>query len=264
MSIGADALSSLTGNIETAVLVIHDYREEAERLKNSTTGGMSSANILSTINEARMKATETALASGEVPKYPGSKDLKFRVQFNPSKLTMNASAVPKSIPDAASGQSRTIAAEDPKLMLTAILLFDDMDTYDSFMWEKYTSGLSVKGVANAVKGVQDAAGKRKIHSVQGQVESLISALRNPYTRSISFRWADFVFIGQLSAIQARYTMFSTTGRPVRAEVLLRIQHEMDPKMLQAWYKNFDTAFSGETKNLVTAGQYVNNLLNLGL
>lgn len=264
MSIGSDLLSSVTGNVETAILVIHDYREAAEQLKNSVTGGMSSANILSTLNEERVRATAAVLGSGNVPSYPSSKDLKFSVQFNPSKMTMNASAVPKSVPDAATGKSRSIAAEDPKLILTVVLMFDDMDTYDSFMWEKYTSGLTAKGAANMVKGVMDAAGKGKVHSVQGQVESLISALRNPYTRSISFRWADFVFIGQLSAVQANYTMFSTTGRPVRAEVLLRIQHEMDPVMLHAWYENFETAFGGETRNLVTAGQQVTNLLNLNL
>ena len=264
MSIGSDLLSSITGNVETAILVIHDYREAAEELKNSTTGGMSTTNVLSTLNEARVRATAAALQTGEVPSYPGSRDLKFSVQFNPSKLTMNASAVPKSKSDAASGRSRSIAAEDPKLTMTVVLMFDDMDTYDSFMWEKYTSGLSAKGVANVAKGIMDVAGKGKVHSVQGEVEALISALRNPYTRSISFRWANFCFIGQLNAVQARYTMFSTTGRPVRAEVLLRIQHEMDPVMLQSWYKNFDTAFGGETGNLVTAGQQVTNLLNLSL
>ena len=51
---------------------------------------------------------------------------------------------------------------------------------------------------------------------------------------------------------------------MRAEVLLRIHHEMDPVMLSAWYENFDTAFGGETRNLVTAGQQMTNLLNLGL
>jgi hypothetical protein len=96
------------------------------------------------------------------------------------------------------------------------------------------------------------------------VEALVAALRNPFTRMISFRWADFSFIGQLNTVRANYTMFSTSGRPIRAQVLLRIQHEMDPTMLQGWYDSFDDAFDGESSNLVKKEQNMSTLLNLKL
>jgi hypothetical protein len=96
------------------------------------------------------------------------------------------------------------------------------------------------------------------------VEALVAALRNPFTRMISFRWADFTFIGQLNTVRANYTMFSAAGRPIRAQVLLRIQHEMDPNMLQGWYKNFDTVFQGKSSDLVTKEQTMSSLLNLNL
>ena len=265
MSIGQQAKASITGNIETALLVIHDYRgrsansgssDTLSKVKSLAEKGQSSLNVVT--------ATETALDTGSSPSYPKSTERTLRVQFNPSELLLNASAVPRSEQDSTTGRSRTMAVEDPKLTLSVTLYFDDMQTYDAFMWDKFTAGLTAQGVSNLVKLGKDAAGKSETHSVQGQVEALVAALRNPYTRSISFRWADFVFIGQLSTVMASYTMFSPTGRPIRAQVNLRIQHEMDSKMLNGWYKSFDQAFGGETSNLVKVEQTTENLLNLNL
>lgn len=262
--IGKQALSSLTGNIETALLVIHDYRQKAAEMSNGVTGGLTTAETLSALNQSRIRATAAALETGAPPSYPGSQDRTLRVQFNPSELTLNASAVPKSEQDSTTGRSRTMAVEDAKLNLTVALYFDDMNTYDAFMWDKFTAGLTAQGIANLTKMGMEVAGKGKVYSVQGQVEALVAALRNPYTRLISFRWADFTFIGQLNTVRANYTMFSPSGRPIRAQVLLRIQHEMDPTMLRGWYASFDKAFGGDTNNLVKTEQDVGNLLNLSL
>ena len=264
MGIGQQALASLTGNVETALLVIHDYRQKAAQMSAGVTGGLSVSDTLRSLNRSRNLATAAALETGTPPTYPGSQDRALRVQFNPSELTLNASAVPKSEQDGTTGRSRTMAVEDAKLNLTVMLYFDDMDTYDAFMWDKFTAGLTAQGISNLAKMGMEAAGKQKVHSVQGQVETLVAALRNPYTRLISFRWADFAFIGQLNTVRANYTMFSTSGRPIRAQVLLRIQHEMDPKMLQGWYNSFEKAFGGDTSNLVKTEQNLSNLLNLPL
>lgn len=264
MGIGQQALASLTGNVETALLVIHDYRQKAAELSSGVTGGLSTAQTLSTLNQARIRATARALETGSPPTYPGSNDRTLRVQFNPSELTLNASAVPQSQQDGTTGRSRTMAVEDAKLALTVLLYFDDMQTYDAFMWDKFTAGLTAQGVANLAKMGMEAAGKLRTYSIQGQVEALVAALRNPYTRSISFRWADFTFIGQLNTVRANYTMFSTSGRPIRAQVLLRIQHEMDPQMLNGWYSSFEKAFGGDTSNLVKTEQNMGSLLNLNL
>ncbi|MBP3509855.1 CIS tube protein [Oscillibacter sp.] len=264
MGIGQQALASLTGNVETALLVIHDYRQKAAQMSAGVTGGLSAAETLSSLNQSRIRATAAALETGSPPTYPGSQDRALRVQFNPSELTLNASAVPKSEQDGTTGRSRTMAVEDAKLALTVMLYFDDMQTYDAFMWDKFTAGLTAQGIANLAKMGMEAAGKGKVYSVQGQVEALVAALRNPYTRLISFRWADFTFIGQLNTVRANYTMFSPSGRPIRAQVLLRIQHEMDPNMLKGWYSSFEKAFGGDTSNLVKTEQNMGNLLNLSL
>lgn len=256
MDLGQQALASLTGNIETAVLVIHDYRQAAGQLKTS---GMTSVETQLQLNKLRITDTAAALESGTPPTYPTSQDRFLKVQFNPSELTLNASAVPQNQQSSEDARSTTLAVEDAQLALTVKLYFDDMQTYDAFMWEKFTAGLTVQGASNVANAIQG-----KTYSVQTQVEALVAALRNPYTRTVSFRWADFTFIGHLDTVRANYTMFSTSGRPIRAELLLRLQHEMDPVMLHGWYESFDRAFGGETSNLVRVEQTTENLLDLVL
>lgn len=269
MSIGQQAASSFIGKVETALLVIHDYRDRAASDTTGTNGSgqpISMADELANLENERIRATANALGNTKPPSYPGSNDRVLKVQFNPSELMLNASAVPRDKKDATTSQSRTMAVEDASLTLSVNLYFDDMDTYDAFMWDKIRLGLSVQTAANVAKLGQDTFTKNgsAVHSVQDEVESLVAALRNPYTRTISFRWADFAFIGTLSSLQASYTMFSPSGRPIRAQVGLRIQHEMDPQMLHIWYENFTKAFGQDTSNLVTPEQSVGNLLNLPL
>ena len=59
-------------------------------------------------------------------------------------------------------------------------------------------------------------------------------------------------------------MFSTSGRPIRAQMLLRIQHEMNETMLHNWYRNFKEAFGGDSSSLVKNEQSYSALLNLNL
>lgn len=250
-----DAGARAAGNVETAMLVIHDYRETAEAFSGVSSDA---AGMLG-------KLTSSILSSGQTPPQGGSLDRTMRVKFNPSRLTVNASALPLSKKNAENAESRTISAEQAKLNLTTVLFFDDMDPYDSFLWDKYVAGLgTLEGLAGVGKAAMSQAGHRKARSVQPEVESLVAALRNPYTRLITFCWNDFTFTGSLNTVQARYTMFSSSGRPVRAQVLLRIQHEMKSSMLEGWYASFEKAFGGGTTDLVRAGQKVGNLLNLNL
>jgi len=270
MSVGKNiakgALQTVTGNIETAQIIIHDYRQAAQTLgvgkKNSA---LAQEDALAAFSGWRVDATKEALTTGTAPSYSGSQDKVFKVQFNPSQLTLNASSVPKYEADLTDPKKqRAIVVEDPKLTLTVMMYFDNMDKYDAFMTEKFTSGVTATGAANAVKMGADALGLKDKPSVRPQVEALVAALRNPYTRTISFRWADFSFIGQLTTVQARYTMFSTSGRPVRAQVLLRLQHEMDPAMLHNWYQSFETVFKGEASSWGKASQKIGNLTNINL
>ena len=263
VSIKTEALRTLTGQVETALLVIHDFRQMARNANTGQAGGLTAAQTLQAISNELAACTAAALDAGTAPTYPNSQDKVFQVQFNPSELTMNASNIPVNKVSVSDGKSRTISVADPKLFLRVNLYFDDMQTTDAFMAEKFTAGISVQGVANVVNTVKTAMGSNK-HSVQPQVEALIAALRNPYTRTISFRWANFTFIGQLNNVRAEYIMFSTSGRPVRARVMLQIRHELDPRLLNQWYNDYTTAFGGASSSMASATQKMGNLLNINL
>ena len=263
VSIKTEALRTLTGQVETALLVIHDFRQMARNANTGQAGGLTVAQTLQAISNELAAGTQAALGSGTTPTYPNSQDKIFKVQFNPSELTLNATSYPVNKVNTANGQSRTMTVEDPSLFLWVNLYFDDMQTTDAFMAEKFTAGISVQGVANVVNTVKTAMGSNK-HSVQPQVEALIAALRNPYTRTISFRWANFTFIGQLNNVRAEYIMFSTSGRPVRARVMLQIRHELDPRLLNQWYNDYTTAFGGASSSMASATQKMGNLLNINL
>lgn len=271
-SIGSDALKSLTGNIETAVIVIHDFRTEVDEIIDNA-GGLPSgydtlaafetSKLVEAANERSAKTAE-ALSGGQRYYVDDAHDKYFYVPFNPSQLTLNASHIAYAKTDSNDKASAASAPADAKLHLTTTLYFDEMQQYDAFMWDKFVALSNPLGSAsNAANSVRALTGTR-VYSVQPQVEALVSALRDPFTRTVSFRWADFCFTGQINTVQARYTMFSPSGRPIRAQVLLRIHHDINDGVLAGWYKDFETAFSGDDSSLVRWEQGWGNLTNLNL
>lgn len=277
MGVGTDMGNSLIGNVETAYLVVDDYREACEAIESGIasmkglSAGLSAA--LSTM-EFNRKCTARQLAAGTPPEavITGNQPKYFKVQFNPSQLQLNAALSPESKLDAQispKGVKRTVADanQKPTITLSVALTFDDTNLSDAFMAEKFTSGLG--GTATLATNAASAAAtsKGKTWTVQPQVEALLAALRNNYTRYITFYWSDFSFAGQLISVSAQYTMFSTQGRPIRATVYLRIRQEMDPGTLNTWYRDFTDSFTddyGQSASLTSNTQKMGNLLNVNL
>ena len=264
MGIGSDLVSSITGNVESAYLVIKDYRTAGSQL--AAAPGSSLAQAASVI--AQRAQTALAQGSGGASAGDGGTDKRFQVQFNPSELQVYAiNEVIHKSSAVVSGQERPQTSDavlKPRVDLNVPLIFDQMNLYDSFMADKFTSGL---GSAQTVSNIASAVGtaKGKVWSVQPQVEGLIAALRNPFTRNVGFYWSTFSFVGQLINVRSQYTMFSTSGRPVRARVLLQIRQELDPDKLLGWYNDFQSLFSGgAAASLVRTEQGFANLLNIGL
>lgn len=258
MGILGDLADSVTGNVETAYLVVDDYRALCRANQNQGgTGVQKGAAAALTGGAAATKSTSA------------KKDTKyFKVQFNPAQFQLNAAVTQETKLDAQSGGTegrRTVADahQKPTITLSVALLFDDTNLSDAFMGEQFTVGAGAIATlaTNAVSAAATIRGKR--WSVQPQVEALLAALRNSYTRFLTFYWADFAFAGQLTAVSAQYTMFSTSGRPIRATVNLRMRQELDPEHLNTWYREFTDSF-GASIRLSGAAQAVGNVLNLNL
>ena len=296
--LGSELGTSLTGDVEKAILVIHDYRNRGRQvLEQNPTVNMKvkgtdgkltdktrsrlASDVTGEFAVGRMRAMGQALDSvtdltqavlnGQNVSFPDAEDKMFYVQYNPSHLTLNVSTPPpKNYTNTADGRSFLDVQGTAKLQLTVELTFDAMSTYDAFMWDKFSnsilsSTLNASAIANAANMARDLAGKKKALTVQPEVEALLSALRDPFTRTISFRWADFTFIGSLEAVRANYTMFSPTGRPIRAKGVVRITHEMDPNMLQSFLASRELLFGdNDVGNLTQWNQNWQNLINLNL
>lgn len=273
MGVGKQFLASITGNIETAKLLVFDYREKkngggsanlaSDSLPNSsgTAPGNLTGSSTAAMSNFRTSATATADQIVDV-NYPTEAKI-FTVHFNPSKLELYSSTIPVKKPDAAGNEPIHDSTTKAKMTLTVVLFFDEMNVYDSFMVDKFTMGASASALTNIASSALSNSGK-KTWSVRDEVEGLTAALRNPLTRNVSFRWADFVFTGQLITVNSQYTMFNTHGEPVRAQATLRIKQEMDDQYLLHWYQDYDNAMNTESSSLGKAAQKVGNLLNFNI
>ena len=250
------AVNDLTGNIETAYLVVHDYRQA---LKKAATPGPSGASSL--LQAAAQKNVMVDTPDGLTA--ASEENRIFRVQFNPSQIQIYTSAPAHTISNVtqSGNQQSTDANNHPRIEMTLPLMFDAMNPADSFMMDKFTAGVSAQQVTNIA-----SAAKGKVYSVQPQMEGLIAVLRNPLTRQVTFHWSDFEFFGQIKQLMAKYTMFSVTGRPVRGQVTLRISHRANSNAdLADWMESYQRAFGGaRADSLVRSGQRNSNLINVNV
>ncbi len=191
---------------------------------------------------------------------------RFTVQFNPSSLQLSGHAgglVSKLDYNGDGDKSVQYTVGDTNISLSVELLFDAMDPQDAFMGDKFSAAPSslVKGAVNV--GLSLANKKKK--SVQREVEGFIGALRNRYTRLVTFHWGDFNYSGVIRNILVNYTMFSVTGEPVRATVRLLIMcadMEIWPNSLAVWQEKYKQNFKKGSESFVKTSQKVGNLLSL--
>lgn len=248
--------NSTLGSVQKALLVIHKL--DAEEV-NSSQVAVSAANALLGAASG-MSATSAAMGRA------GMQANVMQVQYNPTSLSIqaNAEAIPftylqQNIDSGIPNQS----PRPPMVVLSVDLIFDAMNPKDAFMAEKFS--LSTGGtVSSAASGIQTAKGGG--YTVQPQTDGLIAALMRPSTRVVTFRWADMAFTGQLIEVQAEYTMFSVSGKPIRSKVRMNIAQQVESDAdIQYWNKVLDTTFSGNGEaGGKDMGQTLGNLLNLGV
>lgn len=254
MGLGNTLATSALGSVQKALLVIHKL-DAAE--VNSAQVAVSTANALLGAASG-MSATSAAMTGA------GMRASVMQVQYNPTSLSIqaNAEAIPftylqQNIDSGIPNQS----PRPPMVVLSVELIFDAMNPKDAFMAEKFS--LSTGGIVSSVAGgIQAAKGG---YTVQPQTDGLIAALMKPDTRVVTFRWADMAFTGQLIEVQAEYTMFSVSGKPIRSKVRMNIAQQVESDAdIQYWDKVLDTTFSGNGEaGGKDMGQKLGNLLNLG-
>lgn len=243
-----DILAGITGHTEKAVIKIHDCRKAAAS------------------GSTDLKKLSNVLKSGLPPTAVGVKEQEriLPVQFNPNELSITVTGDPiekidvqvepgAEEPAAPKVESGTMSMGH--VTLSVKLIFDRVMNQDAFMADKLCV-TSVKGIKGDMAKLDNA-----VYSVQTEVEGLIAALQNCYTRVVTFQWSNFTFTGSLETIQANYTMFSPSGRPIRADISLDITQDGADNTLKMWRDQFHLAFSGSA-DLGTGAGLAEPLINL--
>lgn len=263
MALG-NPMAAALGSVQKALLVIH--KEDAMLVDSSQVAANTQAALAKAASSgvpgagaATMAATSAALTGA------GMKSTVLQVQYNPASLSIQANAEPipftylqQNIDSGIPNQS----PRPPMVVLSVELIFDAMNPKDAFMLDKLlpSTGGAVSSVAGAIK---TAAGDG--YTVQPQTDGLVAALMRPSTRVVTFRWADMAFTGQIFEVQAQYTMFSVSGKPIRSRVRMNIAQQVESNAdIQHWDQALDQMFqNGNDVSSKGRDQTLGNLLNLG-
>lgn len=270
-------VNQVTGNIPKAILCVPDISKDANRSVNDTIKNSNSlrAALGGEAGGQSIMGSFRKLAGRDTTKTIESNNyLALEVQYNPSSIyletvagtQMNFSA--GNMGDASTSQLRQ-NYEPEATTMSVQLLFDAVNVQDSFMLSNMAPTISnaVGATMNIVTSLQGG------YSVKPQMDGIMSLLTREYTRHVLFFWAKMCFQGELSSVSSHYTMFNTSGNPVRGEIRLSIRQTGDPEAKYEnnyWEKAFDKVFSGSTVSTFTsaantaASALNNSILNLHL
>ena len=256
-------LSGMMGNIERAAILFPEIEDTTIQLNSSSTA-------LKLAESRKRDSNKLTLAmsrldgkrSERVEKKLGREGALYMVQFNPS--TIRFSAV---------GGGRfalTTYGENPgetglnfkglnsRVDMSMTLIMDAVDNKEAFGQDKLL--LDPVNAAKAVAATTATiAGKN--YSVQQQVEGFHATMRLLPSTPVSFVWGKTILEGALTRANSRYTMFSPTGKPIRAEMDITITCMSDS--LRSWFLAYQREFGGKDPILTQKiGQTLSGVLNL--
>ena len=237
----AETLDSLTGGaINSDVMALRALVKKKTKKDKSAGGG--AAEIIA------KQAVQTTTFIGLATELAARGYVAMEVQYNPSSIRISNSAgvIERDIPggDLAIQQTQELG-NGVYTNMNVQLVFDKVNLQDAFRTEgmNLTVGNAVETVGNAVNNLAGGGGG---YSVQKPVEGLMSLLNFKRTRQIIFYWSDMFFHGELTGVNANYTMFNKLGHPIRATVDLRLEQTDEYARYksdnEAWNSSFDALF----------------------
>lgn len=188
----------------------------------------------------------------------------IQVKYNPSKIGISAAG--GSFMEAGAGgagtNTLTQVTMPTQTVMRVELVFDDENHPDAFMWEKYTNLTAGALVSDASALAKTVMGRG--YSVQAQIEGMIALLSQSETRQVVFYWSDLSYAGEVTSVDAKYTMFNPQGNPIRGNVTLSIQQGGEDATGEYWDKAFEKLFvSTQSKAAAAMGSFSNALDSMG-
>ena len=217
--------------MEIGLLQIWDKRGKGVEVKDNIGSKSSSSwfSVLKGIVGANLSGTDLmALAAKKNSENGFSADGTPRriiaLQFNPSEISFtayggnggkiaNLAEPPKADKEDSAHLAETEKKEAARVEMTIPFIIDRTNNSDAFMSSTNQLSVSVSTVANLLKSRDSSK-----YTVQPYVEALVATIKNSRLRDIDFIWGDMYYRGIVNKVNASYTMFSTSGRPIRATV----------------------------------------------
>lgn len=189
----------------------------------------------------------------------------LQVKYNPSTIGMSAYGGSFMEPGAGGAGTNTLTqvTMPTQTFMQVELLFDDENHPDAFMWEKFTNVTAGALVSDTAAIAKTVMGKG--YSVQAQIEGMIALLSQSETRQVVFYWSDLCYAGEVTAVNAKYTMFNPQGNPIRGSVTLSIQQgdvDADGSGGEYWDKAFEELFKNGDFNAGSLANSVGSIVNL--
>ncbi len=283
--IGQNLLQSATGNISKCILCVR-LLEEADNSDDNdyddvlTKAEEKAVSDVSKLNDDLMKLADKTLKNGKTASFDdvkgkaGSHDyLALEMQYNPTSLRLDTSAGRQTSYSGEAGSQQFQQYVTPaSTTLSCELLFDNVNNMDAFMLaDNPVTGLTVSNVKNAVMSAYKGT-----YSVKRQMEGLLSLLTIREARHVIFFWGAMSFRGEMTEVNARYTMFNKKGLPIRGRLGIQIRQgdssdegaDVDKKYNyneEYWRKSFDATFTANGPGASALSKIGNNsMLNLKL
>lgn len=271
-----DTGRQITGNIPKALLCVPNYKLFEGRSEQEVIGF--SDNIRKSLT-----AAVTGTGSRVVQTYGSitgdwmenavrrNRYNCMEVQYNPSTIymeTVAGSQMDYRSPNLGDAGSNMLQqnVEPAATILSVELLFDQVNAQDSFM----VTNLS-PNIGNLVTAGMNLA--KGSYSVKPQMDGIMALLTRPLTRHVIFFWSKMCFQGELTNVNAKYTMFNTSGNPVRGTISLNIRQSDDPDATYEntyWEQAFTKVFGESTAAASLQGKSTaskilsNSVLNLNI
>lgn len=269
MSVSSALKGNITGalgNIERAVIMFPKNGTRELRLEENSTavdGEKSQALKLASAKLNSNKLGNKLSALDAKIREAAKGDLEgniYMVQFNPATIRISAVGGGNFAVASYGGSGAGVNFQglNARIDVSMTLILDAVNNKEAFGQDKLIAE-PVEIAKGAAAGVMTAAGKN--YSVQQQVEGFHAAMRIMDYTKVKFIWGGSVLEGGLTRVNSRYTMFSPTGSPIRAEMGITITCLGDA--VKKWKQAYDHEFAGRDY-LITqkTSQTLSSLMNL--
>lgn len=266
MSVGSALKGNITGalgNIERAMIMFPQETNGPVELEEGGTAGSSQALALASqkLNSNGLGKKLSAWDASIRKKTQGNlTGMIYMVQFNPSTIHIHAVGGGMFAVTNYGGNhpGANFQGLNARIDVSMKLILDAVNNKEAFGQDKLIPE-PVEVVKGIAAGVATASGKN--YSVLQQVEGFHAAMRVTDYTNVKFIWGKSVLEGGLTRVNSRYTMFSPTGNPIRAELDITITclGEAVKKWQEAYEKEFADKQYMTTQKV---SQTVSSLVNL--